>query len=115
MLLEKLTDICADISPEYILFKLFHVPYIEKDNYVIISAPVVSSQIEYFSFLTGERIKVINTSHTDISELSRINNILISCSGYDETTDYMVELFDITTGTLLRSLKTDDFRLYFII
>jgi len=108
MLLEKLTNL-ATISSEYVIYKALNMPYIEKDNYVIVCASIGRSEIEYFSFTTGERIKVIDSSHhTDIGQLSRINNILVSCSGFDEKNYHTVEFFDITTGTLLHFIKIND-------
>ena len=110
ILLHKITDLAITISPEYVLYKSLNVPFVEKNNnYVIISSFITLSEIEYFSFLTGEKIKTINTSHTDINKLLRNNNILISCSGYDEEIgNNSVELLDIISGTTFKNIKMKD-------
>lgn len=107
LLIVKLTNFCITISPEYVLYKSFNVPFVDNDNFVIISACADSGTIEYFSFLTGDRIKSIETSHNDISKISRINNILISCPGSDNRDYHDVKLYDITSGVLLQNIHFD--------
>jgi len=104
--IRKVGDLSFVTCVEYLLFRGLGVPYIEKDNYVIIAAYANSSLIEYFSFSTGKKLKTIDSSHSDISTLLRTNNLLVSCSGCDEIAeDSHINLFDIPTGNQLYSIK----------
>lgn len=107
MLITKLTNFCITISPDYVLYKSFNVPLVDNDNFVIISACADSGTIEYFSILTGDRIKSIETSYNDTSKISRANNILISCPGSDNRGDHDVKLYDITSGILMQNIIFD--------
>jgi len=105
-LIRKIGDLSFLVSVEYLLFRALGVPYTEKDNYVIISAYANSPLIEYFSFSTGEKLKTIHSPHPDIPRILKTNNLLVSCSGYDEhDSDSKVILFDIISGTILHSVK----------
>lgn len=101
LILKNLTNLAISVSPEYVIFKHFKVPFIEKNNLVIICSSVNNEEIDYFSFTTGELIKTVKTSHQDIGNITKINNMLITCSGFDEKISHSVKLFDITSGNFL--------------